>query len=77
MLQHLVLLGSDKIVAIDIEWLSIRQKQTIVIMILLSSHKSSEKKPSQLMRAVGREPAEGGIPVELISYQSLGHREKF
>jgi len=29
------------------------------------------------MRAVGREPAEGGIPVELISYQSLGHREKF
>ena len=40
-------------------------------MILLLSHRSSVIKPSQPMRAVGREPAEGEIPVELSSYQPL------
>ena len=34
-------------------------------------------KPSQPMRAVGREPAEGEIPVELSSYQPLDKIQKY
>lgn len=46
-------------------------------MILLLSHRSSVIKPSQPMRAVGREPAEGEIPVELSSYQPLDKIHKY
>ncbi len=46
-------------------------------MILLFSHRSSVIKPSQPMRAVGREPAKGGIPVELSSYQPLDKIHKY
>ena len=38
-------------------------------MILLFSHRSSVIKPSQLMRAAGREPTGGVIPVELVRCQ--------
>ena len=57
--------------AINIGRLPIRRRQAIGLTILLFSHRSSVIKPSQPMRAAGREPTGGEIPVELVSRQPL------